>query len=230
MLNRYLTSFFLYYYKNYIINCNQNNKKILLKPQLFYYLQPLFIYLYSKSFTYKSFLFTLLFIELFHASGKSGDLINKNVLIKYSNDISSYKIMKFFNHSVFHIIFYLKLFYFKNNEPSSKYFIFFLLNLFQLGMYINKSYVRRLEYIEELHQVDDLRCNSILPLGANRIDIDIKEANNKIIIYPSYYKIPIITSNKEEIKSIIQYTNFFVSQNYYFYIFGFIHFWIYFFL
>lgn len=210
MLNKQLTSFFLYYYKNYIIHCNQNNKKVLLKPQIFYYLQPLFIYLYSKSFTYKSFLFTLFFIELFYASGKSGDLINKNSLIKYSNDISSYKIMKFFNHSAFHIIFYLKLFYLKNNEPSTKYAIFFLLNLFQFGIYINKSYVRRLEYIEELKHVDK------------------KDVNNQLIIYPSYYKIPIITSNKAEIQSIIKYTNFFVSQNYYFYILGFIHFLIYF--
>lgn len=210
MLNTQLTSFFLYYYRNYIIHCNQNNQKVLLKPQLFYYLQPLFIYLYSKSFTYKSFLFTLLFIELFYASGKSGDLINKNTLIKYSNDISSYKIMKFFNHSAFHIIFYLKLFYLKNNEPSTKYAIFFLLNLFQLGMYINKSYVRRLEYIKEIENVEK------------------KDVNNQLIIYPSYYKIPIITSNKAKIQSIIKYTNFFVSQNYYFYIFGFIHFLIYF--
>ena len=210
MLNTQLTSFFLYYYKNYIIHCNQNNQKILLKPQLFYYLQPLFIYLYSKSFTHKSFLCTLLFIELFYACGKSGDLINKNALIKYSNDISSYKIMKFFNHSAFHIIFYLKLFYLKNNEPSTKYFIFFLLHLFQLGMYINKSYVRRLEYIKEIQHIEKIKDT------------------NQLIIYPSYYKIPIITSNKEEIQSIIKYTNFFVSQNYYFYIFGFIHFWIYF--
>ena len=123
MLNQYLTSFFLYYYKNYIIQCNQNNQKILLKPQLFYYLQPLFIYLYSRSFTYKSFLFTLLFIELFYASGKSGDLINKNTFIKYSNEITSYKIMKFFNHSAFHIIFYLKLFYLKNNDANIKYLL-----------------------------------------------------------------------------------------------------------
>lgn len=216
MLNSYLTNFFLYYYKNYIVNCNQNNQKILLKPQLFYYLQPLFIYLYSKSFTYKSFLFTLLFIELFYSSGKSGDLINKNVLIKYSNDITSYKMMKFFNHSAFHIIFYLKLFYLKNDEPINKYLIFFLLNVFQMGMYINKSYVRRLEYIEELQKVQHEEKEV--------------ETNNQLIVYPSYYKIPIITSNKEEIKSIIKYTNFFVSQNYYFYIFGFIHFVIYFLL
>ena len=86
MLNSYLTNFFLYYYKNYIINCNKENKKIIIKPQLFYYLQPFFIYLYSKSFTYKSFLFTLLFIELFYSSGKSGDLINKNALIAVNND------------------------------------------------------------------------------------------------------------------------------------------------
>ena len=217
MLNSHLTSFFLYYYKNYIIHCNQNNQKILLKPPLFYYLQPLFIYLYSKSFTYKSFLFTLLFIELFYACGKSGDLINKNALIKYSNDISSYKIMKFFNHSAFHIIFYLKLFYLKNNDASSKYLIFFLLNIFQLGMYINKSYVRRLEYIEELQYNKEFQLIK-----------EKNEVNNQLIIYPSYYKIPIITSNKEEIKSVIQYTNFFVSQNYYFYIFGFIHFYLYF--
>lgn len=206
MLNSYLTNFFLYYYKNYIINCNKENKKIIIKPQLFYYLQPFFIYLYSKSFTYKSFLFTLLFIELFYSSGKSGDLINKNALIKYSNDITSYKMMKFFNHSAFHIIFYLKLFYLKNSSSEFKYLIFLFLNLFQFGIYINKSYVRRIEYIEELKN------------------------NNQLIVYPSYYKIPIITSNKEEIKSIIKYTNFFVSQNYYFYIFGFIHFFIYFLL
>jgi hypothetical protein len=206
MLNSYLTNFFLYYYKNYIINCNKENKKIIIKPQLFYYLQPFFIYLYSKSFTYKSFLFTLLFIELFYSSGKSGDLINKNALIKYSNDITSYKMMKFFNHSAFHIIFYLKLFYLKNSSSEFKYLIFLFLNLFQFGIYINKSYVRRIEYIEELKN------------------------NNQLIVYPSYYKIPIITSNKEEIKSIIKYTNFFVSQNYYFYIFGLIHFFIYFLL
>jgi hypothetical protein len=216
MLNTQFISFFLYYYKNYIVDCNQNNQKILLKPQLFYYLQPLFIYLYSISFTYKSFLCTLLFIELFYACGKSGDLINKNALIKYSNDISSYKIMKFFNHTLFHIIFYLKLFYLKNNEPSSKYIILLLLNLFQLGMYINKSYVRRLEYIEELQYNKEFQL------------IKEKPENNQLIVYPSYYKIPIITSNKEEIRSIIKYTNFFVSQNYYFYIFGLIHFWIYF--
>ncbi len=205
MLSNQLTQFFLYYYKNYIINCNKENRKILLKPQIFYYLQPLFIYLYSRSFTYKSFLFTLLFIELFYSSGKSGDLINKNILIKYSNEVSSYKIMKFFNHSAFHIIFYLKLFYLKNNDSSYKYMIFFLLNIFQLGMYIHKSYVRRLEYIEEL-----------------------KKEDNQLIVYPSYYKIPIITSNVEEIKSIIKYSNFFVSQNYYFYMMGMIHFFIYF--
>ncbi len=74
-------------------------------------------------------------------------------------------------------------------------------------MYIHKSYVRRLEYIEEI--------------STNQ------EKNDSLMIYPSYYKIPIITSNKEEIKTIIQYTRFFISQNYYFYIFGFIHFWIY---
>ncbi len=55
MLSNQFTQFFLYYYKNYIINCNKQNQKILLKPQIFYYLQPLFIYLYSRSFTYKSF-------------------------------------------------------------------------------------------------------------------------------------------------------------------------------
>jgi hypothetical protein len=214
MLSNQLTQLFLYYYKNYIIQCNKENKKILLKPQIFYYLQPLFIYLYSCSFTYKSFLFTLLFIELFYASGSSGDLINKNALIKYSNDIHSYKIMKFFNHSAFHIIFYLKLFYLKNNDSYDtfyKYAIFFLLNIFQFGMYINKSYVRRLEYIEELKKIND-------------------KEHNQMIIYPSYYKIPIITSNIEEIKSVIKYTNFFVSKNYYFYIMGLIHFYIYFLL
>ncbi len=209
MLSNQLTQFFLYYYKNYVIHCNKENNKILLKPQLFYYLQPFFIYLYSRSFTYKSFLFTLLFIELFYSSGKSGDLINKNTLVKYSNDIYSYKIMKFFNHSAFHIIFYLKLFYLKNNDSSYKYIIFFLLNIFQLGMYINKSYVRRLEYIEELKKVNE-------------------KENNQMIIYPSYYKIPIITSNVEEIKSVVKYTNFFISQNYYFYIMGVVHFFIYF--
>ena len=210
MLSNQFTQLFLYYYKNYIIHCNKENKKILLKPQLFYYLQPLFIYLYSRSFTYKSFLFTLLFIELFYASVSSGDLINKNALIKYSNDIHSYKIMKFFNHSAFHIIFYLKLFYLKNNDSSYKYMIFFLLNIFQFVMYLHKSYLRRLEYIQELKKEDD--------------------KNNQLIIYPSYYKIPIITSNIEEIKSVVKYSNFFVSQNYYFYIMGFIHFYIYFLL
>ncbi len=206
MISKYLTQFFLYYYKNYIIDCNKENRKILLKPQLFYYLQPFFIYLYSKSFTNKSFLFTLFFIEAFYACGKSGDLINKNALIKYSNDITSYKIMKFFNHSAFHIIFYLKLFYNKNVLPF--YFIFFFLNLCQILIYINKSYVRRLEYIKELKNSNE---------------------NKELIIYPSYYKIPIITSNEKSIEEIIKYTNFFVSENYYFYAFGLIHFFIYFF-
>ncbi len=206
MLSNYFTESFLYYYKSYVMKCNTEKERIILKPQLFYYLQPFFIYLYSISFTNKSFLFTIFALELFYASGKSGDLINKNVLVKYSNDMTSYKIMKFFNHSAFHIIFLLKLFYLKT-DVSFKYLIIFCLNIFQLGMYINKSYVRRYEYIQELNN---------------------KKEEDQLILYPSYYKIPIITSNVNEIKSIINYTSFFIAKNYYFYIFGLIHYIIYF--
>lgn len=213
-----LTEALLYYYKHYIIECKKKQEKIAIKPHIFYYLQPFFIYLYSLSFTHQSFLFTLLFIQLFYSFGKSGDLIHKNQLITYSNDISSYKIMKFFHHGAFHLIFYLKLFYYRSNSNLSIYhykmMIFGLLQLFQLGMYIHKSYARRYDFIQQLKENDDKE----------------KESQKSQLIYPSYYKIPILTNREEEIQMIVKKSSFFVSQNYYFYMMGLVHFFIYFFL
>jgi hypothetical protein len=199
----------LYYYKNYILQCKKDNYPLHIKPQSFYYLQPFFIYLYSISFTHQSILFTYLFLELFYSFGKSGDLVNKNALITYSNDITSYKIMKFFNHSVFHFIFYLKLFYYPTTSPGYKYMLFFFLNLFQCGIYFHKSYKRRYEFIQQLK---------------------IKDQSKEVILYPSYYKIPIITSNEKNIESLIKNSSFFNSENYYSYFLLFTHFFIYYFL
>ncbi len=207
------TESLLYYYKIYISQCKARKEKIHILPQTFYYLQPLFIYLYSVSFTHQSFLFTLFFLHLFYTFGKSGDLVNKNQLITYSNDISSYKIMKFFNHSAFHLIFYLKLFYHKSTDPTYKYIIFFLLQLFQCGIYLRKSYVRRYDFIQTLKKDK----NSLNP-----------SQSESLMLYPSYYKLPILTNNEHEMEAIIQKSSIFISENYYIYLLGMIHFFIYF--
>ncbi len=205
---RYFTEILLYYYKIYLYECKKGNKPINILPQTFYYLQPLLLYFYSVSFTYKSFLFTLLNATFFYSFGKSGDLIYKNnIQNTFSNEIISYKILKLFNHFAFHYIFYLKLFYLKNSSLEEKYLVTFLLSLFQFGIYINKSYQRRLQYINELKE----------------------EKNEELIVYPSYYKLFIITSNEKKIENIVSYTSFFSSQNYYFYILGLIHFYLFFF-
>ncbi len=216
-LSEYAVSTILYYYKLYIYQCRDQKAPILLRPQLFYYLQPLFIYFYAVAFTQRSLLFTLLAIELFYTMGKSGDLINKNEMVRYSNDFGAYKIFKFFNHSAFHMIFYMKLFFMHNSaDPSSptsftyKYGIFALLQLFQLGMYVHKSYQRRLEFIDEIK--------------AKRIEDSPSSPGNQIAIYyPSYYKIPIITSNEVQLHRMLKYTELFTSENYYFYLLGLVH-------
>ncbi len=211
MYSKYMIENLLYYYKNYILECKKDNYPLHIKPQSFYYLQPLFIYLYSLSFTHQSILFTYLFLELFYSFGKSGYFVNKNALITYSNDISSYKIMKFFNHSAFHLIFYLKLFYYPTTVPGYKYMIFFFLNLFQCGIYFHKSYKRRYEFIQQLKIKD-------------------QDQSKEVILYPSYYKIPIITSNEKNIESLVKSSSFFNSENYYSYFLLFTHFFIYYFL
>ncbi len=203
LFSQYVTENVLYYYKNYIMKCKREELPLRIRPNAFYYLQPLFLYFYSIAFTHRSFFFTFLFLELFYSFGKSGDLVNKNPQITYSNDVSSYKIMKFFNHSAFHLIFYLKLFYQKCEDPSYKYLLVTLLHLFQLGMYIHKSYRRRYDYIQLLKETPENRLS---------------------VIYPSYYKIPILTSDEKSIEKVVKYTSFFTSESYYFYLFGFIHF------
>ena len=206
-----MVSTILYYYKLYLYQCREQKDPILLRPQLFYYLQPLMIYFYSVAFTRRSLIFSLLAIELFYTMGKSGDLINKNQMVRYSNDFQAYKIFKFFNHSAFHMIFYLKLFFMASPEsptsPTSKYWIFGLLQIFQLGMYVHKSYQRRLEFIEEIKG------------NAKRIE----GPDELAIYYHSYYKIPIITSNEGELQKVAKYTELFTSENYYFYLFGLVH-------
>jgi hypothetical protein len=223
MFTHYMIENLLYYYKNYILQCKRENHPLYIKPQSFYYLQPLFIYFYSLSFTNQSLLFTYLFLELFYSLGKSGDLVNKNHLITYSNDISSYKIMKFFNHSAFHLIFYLKLFYYKTDYPGSKYILFFFLNFFQCGIYFHKSYKRRYDFIQQLKNKDLSK-----ELMTSQRAINPHEVPE--LTYPSYYKIPIITSNEKNIESIVKYTSFLNSENYYSYILFISHFFIYFFL
>jgi hypothetical protein len=214
-LSEYAVSTILYYYKLYIYQCRDQKTPILLRPQIFYYLQPLFIYFYAVAFTQRSLLFTLLSIELFYTMGKSGDLINKNEIVRYSNDFGAYKIFKFFNHSAFHMIFYMKLFFMASPEsPSStyKYGIFALLQLFQLGMYVHKSYQRRLEFIDEIKA----KPKSI-------VDTPPTSPQQLAIYYPSYYKIPIITSNEVQLQRVLKYTELFTSENYYFYLLGFVH-------
>ncbi len=201
----YFTEILLYYYKIYLLECKKEKSAIYILPQTFYYVQPLLLYFYSVSFTYKSFLFILLNTSLFYSFGKSGDLIYKNnIENRFSNEVVSYKIFKLFNHFAYHYIFYLKLFYLKDSSISEKCFITFLISLFQFGIYFHKSYQRRLQYIQELKTKE----------------------NNELIIYPSYYKFFIITSNEKNIEEILKYTSYFSSQNYYFYIIGFIHFYL----
>ncbi len=217
MLSQQVTEALLYYYKMYILQCKRENAPLYIKPQSFYYLQPFLIYLYSLSFTHQSFLFTLLFLELFYSLGKSGDLVNKSAMITYSNDITSYKVMKFFNHSALHMIFYLKLFYYSSNsnDPTYKWLLFGALQLFQLGMYIHKSYRRRYDFIQQYKLKEDGQKG---------------DQKDQLITYPSYYKIPIVTSNERDIVRILQSTSYFTSENYYTYILGFVHFFIYYFL
>ncbi len=205
-LSEYIVSNILYYYKSYLYQCKDQSAPILLRPQLFYYLQPLFIYFYSVAFTHRSLFFTILALELFYTMGKSGDLINKNQMVRYSNDFESYKIFKFFNHSALHLIFYMKLFFMDHpgSSPQYKYGIFALLQLFQLGMYIHKSYQRRVEF------VDEIKRNG-------------PKADQMAIYYPSYYKIPIITSNEGQLQKMVEYTQLFTSENYYFYLLSAIH-------
>jgi hypothetical protein len=88
--------------------------------------------------------------------------------------------------------------------------IFFFLNLFQCGIYFHKSYKRRYEFIQQLKMKD--------------------QESKEVILYPSYYKIPIITSNEKNIESLVKSSSFFNSENYYSYFLLFTHFFIYYFL
>lgn len=193
----------LYHYRNYVMKHKQRS---LLLPKLFYYAQPFWLYLYSVAFRYRSLPFTYAFLYLFYYSGKIADLLNKDKVVTYSNEWSSYKTLKTINHGVFHMIFYMKLFWMKDLSTTCRWGIFLAMSGYQGVMYLRKAYTRRIEFIENLRSQD-------LDQGP-------------LIVYPSYYKLPILTSNPHHLQETVTTLKYAHSMYYYIYFMGILHLWI----
>ena len=175
-------------------------------PKLFYYTQPFWIYLYSVAFRHQSLPFTYAFLYLFYYSGKIADLLNKDKIATYSNEWSSYKTLKTINHSMFHMIFYMKLFWMGELSVTSRWSLILAMAGYQGIMYLRKAYLRRVEYIEYLEEAQP----------------------QALVVYPSYYKLPILTSNKKELEAIVQRLQYAQSQHYYLSFMGLLHLFLYF--
>lgn len=201
----------LYHYRNYVM---KHKQKSLLLPKLFYYTQPFWIYLYSVAFRYRSLPFTYAFLYLFYYSGKIADLLNKDRIATYSNEWSSYKTLKTINHCLFHMIFYMKLFWMKDVDASWRWGIALSMAGYQGITYVRKAYVRRMEFIEHLEGQDK--------------DHNKDHNKDQMIVYPSYYKLPILTSNKESLEMTVEKLKYAQSMYYYIYFMGALHLWLFF--
>jgi hypothetical protein len=193
----------LYHYRNYIMKHKQRS---LLLPKLFYYTQPFWLYLYSVAFRHRSFPFTYAFLYLFYYSGKIADLLNKDKVATYSNEWSSYKTLKAINHGVFHLIFYMKLFWMGEISATTRWGVVLAMTGYQGVTYLRKAYLRRIEFIEHL-QVQD-------------------QGQGQVIVYPSYYKLPILTSNPKQLEETVTKLQYAKSMYYYIYFMGLLHLWM----